>query len=279
LHQRKVVQWGALYATGSWGFLQGLGSIGELFDWPRELTRVLVIALLVGFPVVLVVSWYHGDRGAQRVTGAELTLVTLLLLLGGALFWLYQHSLSRSEADGKRALSPTGPVRGDDPVMIAVLPFVNRSDRTDGAHLADGVQDDILTELARTGEFRVVARTSVEQFRGSRLSTRDIAARLGVTALLEGGVQLSGDRVRVTVQLIDVTRDVHLWAEAFDRDLSSMDVLGVQAEVAKAVAGALKSILIKRELRLVEGESISQEPFPAHRGRGRVPLQLKEAGD
>lgn len=127
--------------------------------------------------------------------------------------------------------------------MVAVLPFENRSDQAADAHFVDGVHDDLLTQLTKGGSLRVVARTSVAPFRGSLRSTAQIATALGATMLVEGGVQRSGGRVRVTVQLVDGSTAVHLWAEHYDRDLSATNALEVQSEVAAAVSDALKNVL------------------------------------
>ena len=205
--RRKVGQWGVLYATGAWGFLQGLGYLTELFGWPNELPRVVALALLAGLPEVFVVAWFHGDRGDQRVTGTELALIT------------------------------------DPRPVVAVLLFENRSDQAADAHFVDGVHDDLLTQLTKVGSLGVVARTSVAPFRGSRQSTQQIATALGATMLVEGGVQRSGGRVRVTVQLVDGSTAVHLWAEHYDRELSATNALDVQSEVAAAVSDALKDVL------------------------------------
>ena len=244
LLRRKVGQWGVLYATGAWTFLQGLGYLTELFGWPDELARVAALALLAGLPEVLVVAWFHGNRGDQRVTGAELVLITLLLLLGGSLFWVFQHAGSSVQVGALEHARPGSPRDNEDlrPVL-AVLPFENRSDQAADAHFVDGVHDDLLTQLTKKGSLRVVARTSVLPFRGSRLSTQQIATALGATMLVEGGVQRSDGRVRVTVQLVDGSTALHLWAEHYDRDLSASNALEVQSEVAAAVSDALANAL------------------------------------
>jgi len=92
LRRRKVVQWGIAYSVGAWGFLQGLEYVSEAFGWPGQLRQVAILALLIGLPIVLVIAWYHGDRGAQRVSGAELAIITLLFLLGGGIFWRYDRA-------------------------------------------------------------------------------------------------------------------------------------------------------------------------------------------
>ena len=90
LRRRKVVQWGIAYAAGAWGLLQGLAYVSTAFHWPEQLQRIAILAF-IGLPIVLVLAWYHGDRGEQRVGRAELAILTLLFLLGGGIFWLY-HS-------------------------------------------------------------------------------------------------------------------------------------------------------------------------------------------
>ena len=92
LRRRKVVQWGVVYVAAAWGFLQGLEYVSEAFHWPDQLRQVALLALLIGLPIVLVLAWYHGDRGQQRITTPEFAILTLLLLLGGGAFWYYQRA-------------------------------------------------------------------------------------------------------------------------------------------------------------------------------------------
>jgi TolB-like protein len=135
---------------------------------------------------------------------------------------------------------------------VAVLPFQNRSDAATDRYFADGMHDDILTQLAKIAALKVIARTSVEQFRDTRLTTRQIGAELGVRTVLEGGVQRVGDRVRINMQLIDARDDAHLWAETYDRVLTAANMFAIQSEVAAAVAAALETTLTPAEQRRVE---------------------------
>ena len=189
-------------------------------------------------------------------------VLAALLLAGGAGLWYYQRSSDSSDAGEVPAANPANVTRGDtvrpvpptaDPrPSIAVLPFENRSDEPKDAHFAGGMHDDILMQLTKIGALRVIARTSVEQFRDTRLSTKEIGGKLGVTTILEGGVQRAGDRVRVTVQLIDASTDTHLWAESYDRDLTAENLFAIQTEVAKAIADELKATLTPVERRRVD---------------------------
>jgi TolB-like protein/Flp pilus assembly protein TadD len=255
LRRRKVVQWGIAYAAGAWGFLQGLEYVSGLLNWPDQLQKVAGLALLIGLPIVLVLAWYHGDRGEQRVSRTELAILTLLFMLGGGLFWRYQHTTGSSPAAAATAASATeaaAPIRIDAGPSIAVLPFHNRSAKADDAFFVDGIHDDILTQLSKVSALKVISRTSVEQFRDTKLPVKDIAALLGVNSILEGGVQRGGDRVRVNVQLIDAATDAHLWAETFDRELTAENVFAIQSEVAAAIAGALRAELTAGEKARVD---------------------------
>lgn len=252
LRRRKVAQCGIAYAAGAWGFLQGLEYVSDAFGWSSQLRQIAILALLVGLPIVLVIAWYHGDRGEQQVGGAELAIISLLFLLGGGIFWIYGQRSEPPPAAGSAPQSASTPAAADERPAIAVLPFENRSSKEDDAYFVEGIHDDILTQLSKIGSLKVIARTSVGQFRDTTLTTREIGAQLGVTTLLEGGVQRAGDRVRIIVQLIDATTDAHLWAESYDRELTAANVFAIQSEVAAAIADALQATLTPAQKKTVE---------------------------
>ena len=168
LRRRKVVQWGLVYVAAAWGFLQGLEYVGESFNWPQQVRQVAVLVLVIGLPIVLVLAWYHGDRGQQRVSTPEFAILTLLLLLGGGAFWYYQHT-SEAGRDVAHTASAVerepSPSTKDARPSVAVLPFENRSREADDAFFVDGIHDDILTQLSKVSALRVISRTSVERFR------------------------------------------------------------------------------------------------------------------
>ena len=134
---------------------------------------------------------------------------------------------------------------------VAVLPFANRSAQEGDIFFVDGIHDDILTQLARIGSLTVISRTSVEKFRGTTQSMKEIGEALGVSAILEGGVQRAGDRVRINVQLIDADTDEHLWADTYDRELNTTNIFAIQSEVATAIATALKAALSPEEQKQI----------------------------
>ena len=247
LRRRRVAQWGLAYAAGAWVLLQVLGFVSDSFAWPATVKQLATIVFAVGLPIVVVLGWYHGERGQRRVSTPELAVLTLLLLMGGGLLWLYsQHTVPTTTA-ATAAKSPPTSVATDARPSVAVLPFENRSREADDAFFVDGIHDDILTQLSKVSALRVISRTSVERFRKTELSAQEIAQQLGVKSILEGGVQRAGDRVRISVQLIDAGTDAHIWAESYDRELIAANVFAIQSELAAAIAGALKTTLTPAE--------------------------------
>jgi TolB-like protein len=243
LRRRKVVQWGIAYSVGAWGFLQGLEYVSEAFGWPGQLRQVAILALLVGLPVVLVIAWYHGDRGAQRVSGAELTIITLLFLLGGGIFWRYDRATVTDPAGAPAATAPAVPAvaAGEDGASIAVLPFVNMSADAENEFFSDGITEELLNVLVRVDGLGVASRTSSFAYKGSKLGAAAIARELKVGHILEGSVRKSGNRVRITAQLIDAAQDRHLWSETYDRELT--DIFAIQDEIASAIVTALRGTI------------------------------------
>jgi TolB-like protein/tetratricopeptide (TPR) repeat protein len=244
LRRRKVVQWGVVYAAGAWGLLQGLAYVSATFNWPLQLQQLATLALLVGLPIVLVMAWYHGDKGQQRVTAAELAIITLLFLLGGGIFWRYDRASSVTAPAGAAAQAPgsTSSAALDLSAVseksIAVLPFENMSGDPANEYFSDGISEEILNVLARVPELSVAARTSSFQFKGEKRDIEQIAAQLKVRMVLEGSVRKQDDRVRITAQLIDARTGFHVWSQTYDRELK--DIFAIQDEIARAIGDELK---------------------------------------
>jgi TolB-like protein/thioredoxin-like negative regulator of GroEL len=282
LRRRKVVQWGIVYAAGGWGLLQGIAYMRDTFGWPHQLQQAATVLLLIGLPIVLVLAWFHGDKGAQRIGRTELAILTVLFLLGGGLFWRFEHASPPAPTTAATTAAPSGPpasaMTAESRPSIAVLPFENRSDEHKDAFFVDGIHDDILTQLSKISALRVISRTSVEQFRDTRLPTKTIAAQLGVKSILEGGVQRAGERVRINVQLIDANTDAHLWAETYDRELTAENIFAIQTELAEAIAGALKAALTPTEQARVSAvPTRNLEAWEAYQlGRQRMAKRTSE---
>lgn len=153
---------------------------------------------------------------------------------------------------------------------IAVLPFTNRSPNPDDAFFADGVHDDLLTKLSRISSLQVISRTSVMRFRDTEESIRMIADTLGVAIVMEGAVQRAGNRVRINVQLIEAASDSHLWAESYDRELTTENIFDIQSDITRAIAAALNTVLSDADNGVLEEmPTQSLAAYDAYiRGRG-----------
>jgi len=186
-------------------------------------------------------------KGRWALIAAVLTMIGALAI-GIAFFLPRSRDKSASVSISRSSPFPAPEIPEKS---IAVLPFENRSDDKQNAYFADGVQDEILTDLAKIADLRVISRTSVMQYQsGAGRNLREIGKQLGVAHVLEGSVQRSGNRVRVTAQLIDARTDTHQWAERYDRDLA--DVFAIQSEIAKAIADQLRAKLSPQEKARVE---------------------------
>ncbi|HKT41028.1 MAG TPA: tetratricopeptide repeat protein [Rhodanobacteraceae bacterium] len=241
LKQRKLVQWALAYTAAAWALLQALGLAADSYDWPHGVMRVAFAVIALGFVVALVLAWYHGERGAQRVTGTELLILALLLAIGGGLLWRFTRAPEAAPVPVPPASTSSANAVEIPPKSIAVLPFENLSDDKANAYFADGMQDEILTRLSKIGTLRVISRTSTLQFASHPENLPEIAKKLGVATILEGSVQKAGNKVRIIVQLIHASDDRQLWGETYDRTLD--DVFGVQGEVAGTIADKLGATL------------------------------------
>ena len=257
LKQRKLVQWAVAYVAAAFALLQGIDIVAQQFGWPEGVRRGITLALIVGFFVTLVLAWYHGERGAQRVTGTELLILALLLAIGGGFLWRFAgvaHQPLAKAADMPNERSTAPPPTGAIPKKsIAVLPFENLSDDKSNAYFASGMQDMILTELASIGDLKVISRTSTEKYNSHPDDLKVVGQQLGVATILEGSVQKSGNQVLINLQLIDAASDNHLWADAYTRRLEN--IFGVEGEVAQKVADALKA-----KLTPVETANVTKAP-------------------
>src|SRR5213596_3120684 len=242
LQRRKVYRVAAAYIIAA-GFIIQIGSaVFPAWELPNWTLRLVVVLLLMGFPIALILSWAYdvtaqGIRATPTVSapGTHRRHNLILLIATGVIV---------SAAAGFFLL-PRASARKIDK-SIAVLPFQNLSDEKENAYFADGIQDDILTNLSKIGDLKVISRMSVMSYRGEGTrNAREIGKALGVATLLEGSVRRVGNRVRVNVQLIDATTDEHIWAEDYDRDLT--DVFAIQTDLAQKIVYTLQAKLSPNE--------------------------------
>ena len=252
LKQRKLVQWAVAYAAAAFALLQGIDIVAQQFGWAETLQRGITLSMVLGFFVTLVLAWYHGERGAQKVSGTELLLLSLLLVVGGGLLWKFAPGASdhaMAAATQPTTAAEAKPAAAIPAKSIAVLPFENLSEDKGNAYFADGMQDLILTKLADIGDLKVISRTSTKKYASHPDDIKVIARQLGVATILEGSVQKAGDQVLINVQLIDASTDSHLWAESYTRDLKN--IFGVEGEVAQKIADSLRAKLSPTETEAV----------------------------
>ncbi len=248
LKRRNVLRTAALYGAGGWLLVQVATQVFPFFDIPNWAVRLVVVAVLVGFPFALVISWFYEltPSGFKPEPGEDVP--------GGV--WrkpAFRLALLSAAAIGLTVLiaALVVPHRSDVPapagMSIAVLPFRNLSASADNAYFAAGMQDEILTRLTRIGALRVIARTSTARYASPPDDLPKIARELGVDNILEGSVQRHEDEVRINVQLVRAASNSNLWSETYDRKVT--DLFGVESEVARAIAASLKAALSGAERR------------------------------
>ncbi len=262
LKRRKVIRVSMAYVLAAWLLIQVGETLFSTFDVPESILRGMIIMLLLGFPVALLGSWIYEitPEGIKRDLGTEASdsisrqtsrkmdfAIIGLLAIAVAYFAIDKFVLKQPAQEHAAEQAVPEQTFSGDHRSVAVLPFQNRSALKEDAFFVDGIHDDILTQLAKVGTLTVIARTSVEQFRDTQLSVRQIAKQLGVTTILEGGVQRAGDRVRINIQLIDASNEAHLWAETYDKELNVENIFAIQTEVAEAIVSAMKTTLTPEE--------------------------------
>src|SRR6266446_1309233 len=253
LKRRNVYKVAVAYAVVGWLLAQIATQIFPFLEIPNWFVRVVIVLIAIGFPIALVIAWAFEatPEGIKRteiadamptMAGQKKHVWIYVIVVGAAisvaLFFLGRYTagngtLRQSEAATVSAKS------------IAVLPFDNLSRDPDNAFFAEGVQDEILTRLAKVADLKVIARTSTQRFKSAPPDLREIAKQPGALNILEGSVQKVNDQVRVNVQLINALTNAHLWAEIYDRKLS--DIFAVQSDIAKTIADTLQERLTGSE--------------------------------
>jgi TolB-like protein/Tfp pilus assembly protein PilF len=244
--RRKVYKVAAAYIIAAGGIIQLASAAFPAWEVPNWMLRLVIVLLLMGFPIALILAWAY-DITAQGVRATPTPAVPgshrrrniVMLVLTGVVI---------SAAAGFFLLPRVSAHKCDK--SIAVLPFENLSDEKENAFFADGIQDDVLTNLSKIGDLKVISRTSVMPYRGKASNVREIGKALGVGAILEGSVRRMGNRVRVNVQLINAESDEHMWAEDYDRDLT--DVFAIQTDLAQQIVRELQAKLSPAEKAQIE---------------------------
>jgi TolB-like protein/Tfp pilus assembly protein PilF len=254
LKRRNVYKVAVAYIVAGWALSQGIAQVFPVFDVPNWVIRLIVLLIILGFPVAIVFAWVFEltPEGIKRTEVADamppttgykkrawIYIVVVGAIVSITLFFLGRYSaISGAPRHGEGATEM--PQKS-----IAVLPFDNLSRDPDNTYFAEGVQDEILTRLAKVADLKVISRTSTQHFKSTPENLPQIAKQLGVTNILEGSVQKAKDQVRVNVQLINALTDAHLWAEIYDRKLT--DIFSVESDIAKTIADTLQAKLTGSE--------------------------------
>jgi TolB-like protein/Tfp pilus assembly protein PilF/phage shock protein PspC (stress-responsive transcriptional regulator) len=254
LKRRNVYKVAVAYIVAGWALCQGIAQVFPVFDVPNWVVRLIVFLIVIGFPIALIFAWAFEitPEGLKRAEEADAmpqaarptNRTWIYIVVVGATISLALFFLGRYTA-GTRTTS------SGDKKSIAVLPFASLSGEKNDAYFADGVQDQILTNLAKVSDLKVISHTSVRQYKtGAERNMREIGRQLGVAYIMEGSVQRARDRLRINAELIDARTDSHVWAETYDRTAS--DLFAIQSELAQSIVTQLKAKLSPRQKAEIE---------------------------
>ena len=241
IKNRKLIQWMAAYAAGAWVVLQLVQFLSSVYNWPAVILRVLPVLLAVGALAVIIVAWFHGEKGQQRMSAIEIAmLIGILIIAGGAIDLVSRGGAARhAVATADAAMVEQG--------SVAVLPFADESPQKNQQYFSDGLTEELRNVLAEIPSLRVAARTSSFAFRDTHATLDSIAKALHVQYLIEGSVRTAGDKVRISATLSEAKTGYQVWTSSYDRDLK--DVFAVQEDISKAIVDKLRLKLAPASMR------------------------------
>src|SRR4026209_1562838 len=256
LKRRNVYKVAAAYAVIGWLLVQVATQVFPFFEIPNWAVRLVVLAIVIGFPIALVIAWAFEltPEGLKRTEDVDLAASArqprrhtwIFVVIVGAALSLGLFFIGRYTARNTASAARTEATGSAIPQKsIAVLAFENLSDDKNAAYFADGIQDEILTKLASIADLKVISRISTAKYKSKPEDLKTVSQQLGVATVLEGSVQKAADKVRVNVQFIDARADSHLWAKTYDRDMK--DVFAIQSEIAQEIADSLQAKLSPAE--------------------------------
>src|SRR6059058_2813469 len=253
LKRRNVYKVAVAYIVAGWALAQGIAQVFPVFNVPNWVVRLIVVLTIIGFPFALIFAWAFEitPEGLKRTEEADampasarptsrtwIYIIVIGVVISAGLFFLGYTA-------GNRSTSP------QKDKSIAVLPFQSLSEDKNDAYFADGVQDQILTNLAKVSDLKVISHTSVRQYEtGAERNLREIGRQLGVAYIVEGSVQRARNRLRINATLIDARTDSHIWAETYDR--TAADLFAIQSDLAQSIVTQLKAKLSPKQKAEIE---------------------------
>lgn len=255
LKRRNVVRVAIAYAVVAWFLIEITATTFPILKLPDWSVTFVTALLLIGFPLALFFAWAYEltpeglkkekdvvrSESITHTTGRKLDFIIIGVMAIAIAYFLVDKFVWVGEEPA------TTVAVSEERSSVAVLPFANRSANEDDAFFVDGIHDDLLSHISKIGSIKIISRTSVLQYRDTTKTIPQIGKELGVTTVLEGGVQRAGEQVRINVQLIDARTDEHLWSEIYDRQLSAANIFTIQSEIATAIAEALQAALSPAE--------------------------------
>ena len=303
LKRRNVFRVAAAYAVTAWLLVQVAETIFPLFGFGDAPARIVVVVLAIGFVPAIIISWVfeitpeglkrdvdiERDHAAAPRAGRTLDRVTIAVLVVAVSYFAFDKFVLDPQRD--MDIAETAVKAGAEQAReearldmfsdksIAVLPFANRSEQKEDEYFTDGMHDELLTRLSRVSALKVISRTSMMRYRESDKSIPEIGRELSVATILEGGVQRSGNQVRINVQLIDARTDEHLWAEIYDRELTAENLFAIQSEISTIIAESLEATLSPEErTRVYDLPTASLDAYNHYlRGRQSMALRTRES--
>ena len=268
LKRRNVFRVAVAYTVVAWVVAQIADLVFNNIGAPAWVMPALFLLLALGFLAALIISWAYEvtpeglkrerdvvrDASITHVTAKKLDYITIGAVMVAAVMFGLQLNNSSPSSDANVGRQEGQPAAGrlvSGGRSIAVLPFANRSNNDEDLFFTDGIHDDLLTQLAKINDLKVISRTSVMQYRGTEKRIPEIAEELGVATILEGGVQRAGHRIRINAQLIDVATDEHLWAETFDREMTIENLFEIQSEITRQIVTAIRGQLTTEEQQAI----------------------------
>ncbi len=240
IKERKIRKWVTIHVSTGLTILGVINLFGSRYNLPSYIFDLFVVIIIFGLVSVIILAWFHGKENHQKVTIKEIILHSTVVVFAaiGVIFYV----------GNPKAAPPIVEVNS-----IAVLPFQNLSESKEDEYFSDGVTEDILTQLSKIEQLKVVSHTSVMKYKNTTKNSRDIGKELGVETILEGSVRRAGNNVRISCQLINAGNDKQIWAENYDRELR--DIFLIQSDVASRIATALKT-----ELSSAQKEKLKWNP-------------------